>query len=166
MKSSFSSPLTRWVAPGLFAGCLFLAVALIAGAVTTSLWAMPDAIAQTVGVAAPADYRFALAPVAIGVFIHLALSVGLGALFMALTARRQLNGGMLILASCLFITLETPIVLWGMLHSLLSAATFHYYLAAIPFWGSLAGHYLYAVGLGAMLARRAVRTPTAQPASA
>ncbi|HEX7737775.1 MAG TPA: hypothetical protein VF458_23200 [Ktedonobacteraceae bacterium] len=42
---------------------------------------------------------------------------------------------------------------WAVLHTLLPATTFQFYLAAIPLWGSLVGHYLYALILGLLLAR-------------
>jgi hypothetical protein len=84
--------------------------------------------------------------------MHLALSVGLGALLVAIARWWRLHGGMLVVAAIALITVETPLVLRGFLHTILPATTFHYYLAAIPLWGSVLGHYLYALVLGLLLA--------------
>ncbi|HEU5200564.1 MAG TPA: hypothetical protein VFU32_13075 [Ktedonobacterales bacterium] len=153
MRTSFFNTLSRWVLPGLIAGAVFLAVALVTGALATTVWAMPDAIAQTIGIAAPAGYGFALVPVVVGIAVHLALSIGLGAMFTALAWRLRLHGWIVVAAAVLFITIETPVALWVVMNNLLPATTFHFFLAAIPWWGSVLGHYLYALVLGLLLAR-------------
>lgn len=153
MKTSFSKALSLYVLPGLIAGAVFLAIALISGAVTTSVWAMPDGIARVVGIAAPAGYGFALVPVLIGVAVHLALSIALGALLAAVARLLRLHGWKLVVAAFILITVETPIALWIVMYNLLPASTFHFFLAAVPLWGSLLGHYMYALVLGLLLAR-------------
>lgn len=150
-KTSAFAVLSLWVWPGLIAGVVFLVIALIAGALSTTVWAMPDGIAQTLGIAAPAGYGFAPVPVLAGIAIHLALSIGLGVIFTAFARWRQLHGWVLVAAAAIFVTIETPIALWVVLHNLLSATTFQFYLAAVPLWGSLLGHYLYAFMLGLLL---------------
>lgn len=153
MKTSFFKTLSLWVLPGLIAGAVFLAIALITGALATTVWAMPDGIAQVIGVAAPTGYGFAPVPVLVGVVVHLALSIGLGALFAALARRLQLHSWKLVVAGVIFISIETPIALWVVMHTLLPATRFDFFLAAIPWWGSVLGHYLYALVLGLLLAR-------------
>ncbi|HLZ56335.1 MAG TPA: hypothetical protein VKR06_05245 [Ktedonosporobacter sp.] len=152
MKTSFFNILSFWVLPGLIAGAVFLAVALITGALATSVWAMPDGIAQTIGIAAPADYSFALVPVLVGVAVHLALSIVLGAIFTAFARWLRLRGWVLVVAAIIFVTIETPVALWVVMYNLLPATTFHFFLGAIPWWGSVAGHYMYALILGLLLA--------------
>ena len=151
MKPAFFNALSLWVLPGLIAGAAFLVIALVTGALATTAWAMPDAIAQTMGMAAPAGYGFALVPVMVGITVHLALSIGLGALFTVLARKLRLHGWLLVAAAVLFITIETPVALWGVMHTLLPAPTFQFFLAAIPWWGSVLGHYLYALVLGLLL---------------
>ena len=151
MKPAFFSVLSLWVLPGLIAGAAFLVIALVTGALATTAWAMPDAIAQTIGVAAPAGYGFALVPVVVGIAVHLALSIGLGVLFTAFARWRRLHGWVLVAAAVLFITIETPTALWVVMHTLLPAPTFQSFLAALPWWGSVLGHYLYALILGLLL---------------
>ena len=152
MKTSFSNTLSLWVLPGLISGAVFLAIALLAGALTTTVWAMPDAIAQALGIAAPADYGFALVPVLVGVTVHLTFSIGLAAIFTACVRRLRLHGWTLVVAGFILVNIETPVALWVVLHSVLSATTFHFLLAAIPFWGSALGRYTYGLLLGLLLA--------------
>ena len=159
MKKSFSNTLSFWVLPGFIAGVVFLSIALLSGATTTNFWAMPDAIAYTIGIAAPAGYGFALEPVLVGITIHLAFSIALGVIFTAFARWRQLHGWLLVLAGVLFIMLETPIMLWGVLHSLLPTATFYYFLGALPWWGSVFGRCIYGLVLGLVLNRFATWKP-------
>jgi hypothetical protein len=167
MKTSFVKALSFWVLPGLIAGAVFLAIALITGPLATTVWGMPDAIARVIGIAAPAGYSFAPVPVVVGVAVHLALSIVLGALFTALARWLRLRGWKLVVASAIFISIETPIALWVVMHNLLPAATFSFFLSAIPWWGSVLGHYMYALILGLLLARNpaVAAWKTRQPAS-
>jgi hypothetical protein len=151
MKSTYYQALRVWLLPGLIAGLLFLGIALMAGTLTTSTWAMPDAIAHTLGLSAPPDYSFALVPVIVGITVHLGLSIALGAVLAAIASWWQLQGWRLLVAGVLLIGCETPIALWGVLHPLLPIITFHYYLAAVPLWGSVLGHVLYALTLSLLL---------------
>lgn len=151
MKPPLFNALSLWVLPGLIAGSVFLVIVLVAGAFATTAWAMPDAIAQTIGIAAPGGYGFALVPVLVGIAVHLALSIGLGAMFTAFARWRRLHGWILVAAAVIFIAIETPTALWVVMHTLLPATTFHYYLAAIPVWGSVLGHCLYGLILGLLL---------------
>jgi hypothetical protein len=153
MKPTFFKVLSFWVLPGLIAGAGFLSIALISGALATTVWAIPDAIAQTIGVTAPAGYSFEPVPVLVGIAVHLALSIGLGIIFTGFARWRQLHGWLLVAAAAVFITIETPMALWAVMHTLLPATTFQFFLAAIPLWGSVLGHYLYALILGLLLAR-------------
>ncbi len=151
MKPAFFTSSSLWVLPGLLAGVVFLVVAMVAGALATTAWAMPEAIAQVIGVVAPAGYEFAPVPLLVGIVAHLALSVGLGTLFAAFIRWRRLHGWMVVVAAVIFVTIETPIALWGVMHTLLPATTFHFFLAAVPLWGSVLGHYMYALILGLLL---------------
>lgn len=151
MQASLFHSNLRWFLPGLIAGVVFLAIALLAGALSTTMWAMPEGIAQTVGVNAPVGYGFALGPFLVGIMVHLVLSIGLGAVFTAIALRLRLHGWVLIVATAVFVSVETAVALWVVLHSIESAATFSYFLSAIPLWGSLLGHYAYALVLGLLL---------------
>jgi hypothetical protein len=137
----------QWLLPGLVAGAAFLAVAFLAGALTTTPWAMPDAVAAVLGVAT-SGYRFAAVPVLVGVAAHLAVSTVLGVLYLAIARRLRLRRGLLVLGAWVFSGVETPISLWGILHTVLAPQTFHYFLDAVPFWASFLGHNVYGLVLG------------------
>ncbi len=151
MQTSVFHSTSRWFLPGLIAGVVFLAIALLAGALSTTVWAMPEAIAQTVGVSAPVGYGFALGPLLVGVVVHLVLSIAFGAIFTAIALWLRMHGWVLVVAAAIFVSVETAVALWVVLHNMVSAATFSFYLSAIPLWGSLVGHYAYALILGLLL---------------
>ncbi len=152
MQTSRFNANSRWFMPGLIAGLVFLAIALLFGALSTTVWAMPEGIARTVGVNAPTSYSFALAPVLIGVVVHLVLSIVLGAIFTALALWLRLRGWVLVVAAVVFVSVETASALWVVLHNIVSGAVFTYFLSAIPWEGSVIGHYAYALVLGLLLA--------------
>jgi hypothetical protein len=149
--------------PGLVAGAALLAVAIVAGAANTTPWAMPDAIAAVLGVGTT-GYRFAAIPVLVGIAAHLTVSTALGVLYLAIARRLRLRRGWVVFGAWLFAGAETPISLWGILHTVLTPHTFHYFLDAVPFWASFLGHNVYGLVLG-LLARRGTPvepTPRAQ----
>lgn len=151
MQTSLFHSTSRWFLPGLIAGLVFLAIAMLSGTFNTTVWAMPEGIAQTVGVNAPIGYGFALEPLLVGIVVHLLFSIALGAIFTALALRLRLHGWVLVVAAAVFVSVETAVALWVVLHTMLSASAFSYYLSAIPWWGSVFGHYAYALVLGLLL---------------
>ncbi len=151
MKTSLYSSTARWIMPGLIAGLVFLAIVLLSGVYSTTLWAMPEGIARTVGVSASAGYSFSFVPVFIGVVVHLVLSIALGALFTALALKMRLHGWMLVVAAAVFVSSATGFALCGFLHVIASSATCSYFWAASTGWGSVIGHYAYALVLGLLL---------------
>lgn len=151
MQTSLFHSTSRWFMPGLIAGAVFLAVALLSGAISTTIWAMPEGIARTVGVSAPVGYSFALIPLLVGIVVHLVLSIALGAVFTAIALRLRLHGWVLVAAAAVFVSVETAVALWVVLHTILSASAFSYFLSAIPWEGSVLGHYAYALVLGLLL---------------
>ncbi len=151
MQTSLFHSTSRWFMPGLIAGAVFLAVALLSGALSTTVWAMPEGIAQTMGVSSPVGYSFALVPLLVGIVVHMALSIGLGAIFTAIALRLRLHGWVLVAAAVVFVSVETAVALWVVLHSILSATAFSYFLSAIPWEGSVLGHYAYALVLSLLL---------------
>ena len=151
MQTSLFHSTSRWFLPGLIAGVVFLAVALLSGALSTTVWAMPEGIAQTVGVSAPIRYSFALGPLLVGVVVHLVLSIVLGAVFTALALWLRLHGWVLIAAAVVFVSVETAVALWVVLHNMVTPTVFSYFLSAIPWEGSVLGHYAYALVLGLLL---------------
>ncbi len=138
--------------PGLVGGVAFLAVVVCGGALVGRPLALPDAIAAVVGVHTN-GYPVRLVPALIGVGTHLAVSVGLGVLYLVIAHRLRLQGWWLVLGGWLFSGVETPISLWVVLHTVLPQATFGYFLDAVPFWVSFLGHTVYGLALGGMSAQ-------------
>src|SRR5579884_543594 len=146
VSTSASEAAWRWVVPGLSAGAVFLGFEMLAGAFSTSVWAFPQAIAQTIGLGA-ATYDFNASQLLVGVAIHLAFSVGLGALFLAIAHRLRLSGRRLVVAAVLFMWAESAISIWLVLHTLFPA-TLPLLLGAVPFWAPFTGR----TGFGLILA--------------
>src|SRR5947199_295565 len=80
----------------LVAGAAFLAVVLIAGALVTTAWAVPDAIAAVLGVGTR-GYPFQTVPVLVGIAAHLTVSMILGVGYLVIARRLRLRGGLLVL---------------------------------------------------------------------
>ena len=137
--------------PGLIAGVVFLAIAMLTGAFSTTVWAMPEAVAATLGFGMPVGYSFALVSLLVGIVVHMVLSIVLGAMFTAIALWLRLHSWMLVVAAAIFVSIETATALWVVLHNIVSASTFSYFLSAVPWWASVLGHYAYALVLGLLL---------------
>ena len=132
----------RWLVPGLSAGATFLGIEMLAGSLASDPWRFPSAIAETIGLNSP------LSP-ALGIAIHFAFSVLLGALFIAWAERFQVRGRELLVAGVLFMWAESAISIWLVLHSLYPN-TLPILLAAVPFWASLLGRTTFGLVLAAV----------------
>ena len=143
---------SRWVLPGLAAGPAFLGFEMLVGSISTSIWAFPQAVAQTIGIGSPTQ---ALAPESLlaGIAIHLAFSVGLGILFVAIAERFSLTGRTLVAAGVFFMWAESAISIWLVLHTLVPD-TLPVLLGAVPFWASFLGRSAFGVILALMCARQ------------
>ena len=139
--SATPSAAQRWMLPGLNAGFAFLAVELAAGALSTSLWRFPEAIADVVGVP-PAHSLI------VGITIHFIFSLGLGTLFVAIADRflRSRGHPTILLAGLMFMWLESPISIWLVLNTLYPT-TLPILFAAVPFWASFVGRNLFGLVL-------------------
>jgi hypothetical protein len=141
------SPLFKPVLPGLIAGSAFLGFEMLVGAFTTSAWAFPESIPQTLGIAAP-TWELEPLQLTFGIIVHLGLSVGLAALFIALAQRFRVSGlKKLLAAGVLYMWAESAITIWVVLHTLFPA-TLPIEFDAIPFWASFVGR----TGFGVILA--------------
>jgi len=125
---------------------------MLAGSFSTSVWAFPQAVAETIGIGVPTQ---PLAPVALlaGIAIHLAFSVGLGILFIAIADRFSLTGKTLVAAGVLYMWAESAISIWLVLHTLVPD-TLPVLLGAVPFWASFVGRTGFGVLLALMYAQQ------------
>src|SRR5215471_7802188 len=102
-----TSDITRqWLVPGLAAGVVFLGFEMLAGAISTSAWQFPEAIAQTIGIGSPSE-AFQPTSFVAGIAIHFAFSVALGVLFVAAAQRLRLSGTRLLIGAIVFIYAES-----------------------------------------------------------
>jgi hypothetical protein len=129
---------------------------MIVGAATTTAWSFPQSIVQTIGLAAPTS---ALDPSALllGIAIHMAFSIALGVMFIALVQRLGVRGtGRLLVAGVLFMWAESAITIWAVLHTLFPS-TLYIMFSAVPFWASFAGRSAFGLVLASLvvLLRRA-----------
>ena len=150
------SDITRqWLVPGLAAGLVFLAFEMLAGAMSTSVWQFPEAIAQTIGIGSPTG-AFQPTSLVAGIAIHFAFSVALGVLFVAIAQRLRLSGARLLIGAIVFMYAESAISIWAVLHTLFPA-TLPVLLGAVPFWASLLGRTAFGVTLAWTLASTSPR---------
>jgi hypothetical protein len=156
MLASQNHSITRqWLVPGLAAGLVFLAFEMLAGALSTSVWQFPEAIAQTIGIGAPTD-AFQPTSLVAGVAIHFVFSVALGVMFVAIARRLKLSGARLLIGAIVFMYAESAISIWAVLHTLFPA-TLPVLLGAVPFWASLIGRTAFGVTLAWTLASTSSR---------
>lgn len=142
----------RLVTPGLAAGATFLGFEMLAGAFSTSAWAFPQSIPQTVGLTAPTAALDPLALV-VGVAIHFVFSVGLGMVFIGLAQRLGLRGTVrLLIAGVLFMWAESAISIWAVLHTFFPS-NLPILFSAVPFWASFVGRTGFGLVLAAVYAR-------------
>jgi hypothetical protein len=151
-----TSDITRqWLVPGLAAGLVFLAFEMLAGAMSTSAWQFPEAIAQTIGIGSPTA-AFQPTSLVAGIAIHFSFSVALGILFVAIAQRLRLCGARLLIGAIVFMYAESAISIWAVLHTFFPA-TLPVLLGAVPFWASLVGRTAFGVTLGLTLASSPTR---------
>lgn len=151
----------RWLAPGLAAGAGFLAIEMLAGSFTTSIWSFPESIAQTIGIGSPTR-DLDPAQLLAGIVLHLAFSVCLGAMFVALAERFRVTGVKLLASAVLFMWAESAISIWLVLHTFFPA-TLPVLLGAVPFWASFAGRTSFGVMLAIVYSHQAASSTTGQP---
>jgi len=81
----------NWALPGLIAGLVFAMWAMVAGRFTSTLWAPPQGIAQSIGIGSP-GHNFQLVPFVAGLMGHMMNSIALGVIFVAIARAFRLNG--------------------------------------------------------------------------
>ncbi|HKW71206.1 MAG TPA: hypothetical protein VJQ08_00080 [Candidatus Dormibacteraeota bacterium] len=148
--------------PGLIAGLVFAMLAMVVGLFTSTLWAAPQGIAQSIGIGSP-GHSFQLVPFVAGLMGHMMNSIVLGAIFIVIARAIRLNGplavaGGMVYGVIVYIGMYS-IVLRGLLSS-----TSGSFLSANPEWSWIAAHLMFGVVLGALAAYGPLRTLFAQAA--
>lgn len=141
----------EWTLPGLGAGMVFAMWAMVVGVFTSTLWAPPQGIAQAVGIGI-AGHDFQAGPLVLGLMGHMMNAMILGALFFAIVRAARITGTTALAAAGLVYGLAAYVVMyWVVLRGLL-ASTSGSFLSANPEWSWIAGHAMFGIALGLLVA--------------
>src|SRR5260370_5065651 len=90
-QQSGTRTVLNWGLPGLIAGLVFAMWAMVVGLFTSTLWAPPQGIAQSIGIGSP-GHNFQLVALVAGLIGHMMNSIVLGVMFIAISAAIRLHG--------------------------------------------------------------------------
>ena len=167
LQESGTRKVLNWVLPGLLAGLVFAMWAMVVGLFTSTLWAPPQGIAQSIGVGSP-GHNFQLVPFVVGLMSHMMNSIVLGAIFIAIARAFRLEGSAAVVAGMVYGVIVYVAMYWVLLRGVLSSTSTSF-LSANPEWSWVAAHLMFGVVLGAIAAYGPLRTlygQTARPAAA
>jgi uncharacterized membrane protein YagU involved in acid resistance len=145
-----SPTLATWILPGLVAGLAFAMWAMMVGLFTSTLWAPPQGIAQSIGIGSP-GHQVQTLPLFVGLMGHMMNSVILGAVFVLIARVLSLSGGRTVLAGMVYGLVVYAAMYWVILRGLLHASSASF-LSANPEWSWVLAHLMFGVLLGALLA--------------
>jgi hypothetical protein len=147
----------RWILPGLIAGLVFAMWAMMVGLFTSTLWAPPQGIAQSIGLGVP-GHDFQLLPFVAGLMGHMMNSVVIGIVFIGIAHALRLRGVNSVLGGMVYGLVVYGAMYWVLLRGLL-ASTSASFLSANPEWSWIAAHLMFGVVLGALVAYGPLRDP-------
>ena len=140
----------RWILPGLIAGLVFAMWAMIVGRFTSNLWAAPQGIAQSVGIGAQ-GHTFQLVAFVAGLVGHMMNSVIVGIIFIAIARALHLRAVTSVIGGMVQGQIVYGAMHWVVLRGLLTSTSASF-LSANPEWSWVAGHLMFGVVLGALVA--------------
>ena len=166
-QQSGTRTVLNWVLPGLIAGLVFAMWAMLVGLFTSTLWAAPQGIAQSVGIGS-AGHNFQLVPFLAGLIGHMMNSIVLGIIFIALARAFRLDGPAAVVGGIVYGVIVYLVMFRLVLRGLLSSTSASF-LSANPEWSWVVAHLVFGVVLGALAAYGPLRTlygQTARPTPA
>ncbi len=166
-QESGTRTVLNWALPGLIAGLVFAMWAMVVALFTSTLWAPPQGIAQSIGIGS-AGHNFQLVPLLIGLMGHMMNSIVLGVIFIAIARAIRLQGIAAVVGGMVYGVIVYVGMYWVLLRGVLSS-TSGSFLSANPEWSWIAAHLMFGVVLGALAAYGQLRTlygQTARPAIA
>jgi hypothetical protein len=161
-QQSGTRTVLNWILPGLIAGLVFAMWAMVVGLFTSTLWAPPQGIAQSIGIGSPGP-DFQLVPVLVGLMGHMMNSIVLGVVFIALARAIRLHGPAAVVGGMVYGVIVYAGMYWVLLRGVLSS-TSGSFLSANPEWSWIAAHLMFGVVLGALAAYGPLRTLFGQTA--
>jgi hypothetical protein len=166
-QQSSTRTVLNWVLPGLVAGVAFAMWTMVVGLFTSTLWAPPQGIAQSIGIGS-AGHDFQLVPLVAGLMGHMVNSVVIGVVFIAIARAFRLHGPAAVIGGMLYGLIVYVGMYWVLLRGILSSTSASF-LSANPEWSWIAAHLMFGAVLGALAAYGPLRTlypRAARPATA
>jgi hypothetical protein len=161
-QQSGTRTVLNWILPGLIAGLVFAMWAMVVGLFTSTLWAAPQGIAQSIGIGS-AGHNFQLVPFVVGLMGHMMNSIVLGIIFIAIARAIRLHGPAAVVGGMVYGLVVYAGMYWVLLRGVLSSTSASF-LSANPEWSWIAAHLMYGVALGALAAYGPLRTLSGQAA--
>lgn len=155
-QESSTRTVLNWALPGLIAGLVFAMWAMVVGLFTSTLWAPPQGIAQSIGIGT-AGHNFQVVPLLVGLMGHMMNSIVLGAIFIAIARAIRLQGAAAVIGGMVYGVIVYVAMYWVLLRGVLSS-TSGSFLSANPEWSWNAAHLMFGVVLGALAAYGPLRT--------
>jgi hypothetical protein len=155
-QESGTNGVFRWALPGLIAGLVFAMWAMLVGLFTSTLWAPPQGIAQSIGIGSP-GHNFQLETLVVGLMGHMMNSMVLGAVFIAIARAIKVQGLAALLAGMGYGAAVYVVMYWVVLRGIL-ASTSGSFLSANPEWSWIAAHLMFGVVLGWLAAYGPLRS--------
>ncbi|TAN31714.1 hypothetical protein EPN29_10875 [bacterium] len=155
-QESGTRTVLKWVLPGLIAGLVFAMWAMVVGLFTSTLWAPPQGIAQSIGIGSP-GHNLQLVPLLAGLMGHMMNSVVIGAVFIAIARAIRLHGPAAVVGGMAYGVIVYAAMYWVLLRGVLSG-TSGSFLSANPEWSWVVAHLMFGVVLGALAAYGPLRT--------
>lgn len=161
-QESGTRTVLNWALPGLIAGLVFAMWAMVVGLFTSTLWAPPQGIAQSIGVGT-SGHDFQHVPLLVGLMGHMMNSIVLGVIFIAIARATRLQGIAAVVGGMVYGVIVYAAMYWVLLRGVLSSTSASF-LTANPEWSWIAAHLMFGVVLGALAAYGPLRTLYGQTA--
>ena len=155
-QESGTKRMRKWVVPGLIAGLVFAMWAMLVGLFTSTLWAPPQGIAQSIGIGSP-SHDFQLVPFVVGLMGHMMNSIMIGVIFIAIARALRLNGPAAVAGGMVYGAAVYAAMYWVLLRGVLGSTSASF-LSANPEWSWIVAHLMFGVVVGALAAYGPMRT--------
>jgi hypothetical protein len=161
-QQSSTRTVLNWILPGVIAGLVFAMWAMVVGLFTSTLWAPPQGIAQSIGIGS-SGHDFQLVPILVGLMGHMMNSILLGVLFIAIARAIRLHGPAAVVGGMVYGVIVYVGMYWVVLRGVLGSTSASF-LSANPEWSWIAAHLMFGVVLGTLAAYGPLRTLFGQTA--
>jgi hypothetical protein len=130
--------------------------AMVVWIFTSTLWAAPQGIAQSIGIGSP-GHNFQLVPFLVGLVGHMVNSIVLGIIFIAIAGALRLTGTAAVIGGIIYGAIVYFVMFRWVLRGLLSSHSSSL-LSANPEWSWIVAHLLFGLVLGGLAAYGPLRT--------